>query len=48
MALLASAENIETYLYGTALAWMLGGSFLAGCWAFEVYCRDGGGGGHES
>ena len=42
MALLASAENIDNYLFGTALAWMLGGSFLAACWAYEVYCRNGG------
>ena len=27
MTLLASAENIENYLVGTALAWMLGGAF---------------------
>jgi hypothetical protein len=40
MAFLASAENVETYLFGPALAWMLGGSILAGCWAYEVYCRN--------
>jgi hypothetical protein len=48
MAMLAGAENIENYLVGTALAWMLGGSFLAACWAYEVYCRNDEGGDDEA
>lgn len=41
MTLLASAENIETYLFGTAPVWMIGGTFLAMCWAWEHFCHNG-------
>ena len=48
MALLASAKNIENYLVGTALAWMLGGAFLPACWAYEASCRNDEGGDDEA
>lgn len=47
VTLLASAENIEKYLVGTAIVWMVGGAFLAACWAYEHFCRPEGGGNDE-
>lgn len=38
-ALIASAENIETYLPWTAATWIIVGSFVASLWGFEVLCQ---------
>lgn len=43
VALLSNMDNIETYLVGTPVIWLVGGSFVAACWAYEHFCRGKGG-----
>ena len=38
MALSASAENLEKYLFSTAAAWIIGGTIVAMAWAYETLC----------
>lgn len=39
LAIAAAAENLEKYLYFPGSAWIIFGTFVAGFWAYEVYCR---------
>jgi hypothetical protein len=38
VAIAACAENLEKYLFGTGTIWILAGTFIAACWAWETYC----------
>ena len=38
LALSAGAKNLETYLYLPGTAWIVGGTFIVCCWAYEMYC----------
>lgn len=40
LALAASAENLERYLFGPGYLWIVGGTFIVACWAHEMYCND--------
>jgi hypothetical protein len=42
VSLLACAEQIETYLIGTAAVWFVGGPIVAMAWAYEHFCYGGG------
>ncbi len=43
MALAASAENLEKYLFATGTSWILGGTIVASAWAYEALCVQRGG-----
>ncbi len=38
LALAEALENLVTYLYFPGPIWLIGGTFLAGWWAYENYC----------
>ena len=38
LALASGAKNLETYLYLPGAVWIVGGTFVVGCWAYEKYC----------
>ena len=40
LALAASANNPVTYLFGPGVFWIVGGTYVAGCWAYEMYCQE--------
>jgi len=40
LALASGAENLEKFLALPGGVWIIGGTFLAGCWAYEAYCRE--------
>ena len=40
VALLAAAPNIELYLPFTTATWLIGGPFVAICWAYEYFCVE--------
>ena len=39
LTLAAAADNLVTYLFGPGVFWILGGTYVAGCWAHEKFCR---------
>jgi hypothetical protein len=39
LAIAASAENLEKYLVLPGSVWIIFGTFVAGIWAYEIYCR---------
>lgn len=41
LAVAAAAENLEKYLYFPGAVWIVLGTFVAGMWAYEVYCKGG-------
>jgi len=38
-AILATADQIEKFLIGKPIVWIIGGTFIAGCWAALRFCR---------
>ena len=40
LALAASSDNLVKYLFGPGYLWIVGGSIVAGLWAYESYCRE--------
>jgi hypothetical protein len=42
LALSSGAKNLETYLYIPGAIWIVGGTFIVACWAYEMYCMNGG------
>jgi hypothetical protein len=38
LALSSGAKNLETYLYIPGVYWIVDGTFIVGCWAYEMYC----------
>ena len=40
LALGAIVENLVKYLFGPGYFWLIGGSLLAGIWAYETFCRE--------
>jgi hypothetical protein len=38
----ATAENLERYLYLPGWLWIVGGAYIAGVWAYQTYCKEGG------
>jgi hypothetical protein len=41
VALGEASENLERVFYVPAIVWIVFGTFLAICWAYEWYCRGG-------
>ncbi|MBL6932133.1 MAG: hypothetical protein ISR45_04230 [Rhodospirillales bacterium] len=39
LCLLSASGSLETYLYLPGIVWILGGSVIAGGWAYEKLCR---------
>jgi hypothetical protein len=40
LALASGAKNLATYLFGLGAFWIIGGTFVVCCWAYEMYCTD--------
>jgi len=40
LALASGVENLVTYLFGPGVLWIVGGTYIAGIWAYETYCRS--------
>jgi len=40
LALGAIVDNLVKYLFGPGYFWLIGGSLLAGLWAYETFCRE--------
>lgn len=38
LSLSASVENLVNYLFPPGWAWIMGGTFIAACWAYEHFC----------
>jgi hypothetical protein len=38
LALASASENLVKYLYMPGYVWIVGGTLLAGWWAYENYC----------
>jgi hypothetical protein len=38
LALAGGSANLEKYLYLPGAVWIVGGTFIVGCWAYETYC----------
>jgi hypothetical protein len=39
VAIAACSENLEKYLFATGTFWILAGTFIAACWAWEMHCH---------
>jgi len=41
LALVAGAENLETYLFATGTVWIICGTLVAMVWGYEALCKLG-------
>ncbi|NQU56897.1 MAG: hypothetical protein HQ513_06650 [Rhodospirillales bacterium] len=39
LSLFSASANLEVYLYLPGIVWILSGTFIAGCWAHEKFCK---------